>query len=125
MGRGAARLLVGSLVLAAAFAAWAVLGPASSSAEGARSSVVTGAVAEDGSGVVPAGWVVEHPVPGFYVVRAPASVSNDLDVATWDAPADVSVTPVGAGAVEIRFTAADGGQPVDARFTWRSLVAEV
>lgn len=121
MGRSVRCLLLGGVVLLAVWVGLAGLGSSSSAASGSP-GVVGGAVSATGAGVVPAGWTIDHPVPGYYVLRAPVP-SPDLDVSTWDAAgAELAISPVGGGAVEIRFVR--DGQPVDSRFTWRALVPD-
>ena len=120
MGRSVRRLLAGGVALVAVWVGLAGLGSSPSAAAG--SSVVGGAVTAEGAGVLPAGWTVVHPVPGYYVLRASAP-SPDLDVRTWDAAgAEVAIAPIGGGAVEVRFVR--DGQPVDSRFTWRAVVPD-
>jgi hypothetical protein len=122
MGRTARPVLVGLLGVLAVLVlvGWvvAVAGRSDASAT-SRTDVVSGMVEADGAAVLPAGWSVTHPAPGYYVVRSPGG-ADALEVETWDAAAEVSTGPIGDGAVEIRFVG--GGQPVDSRFTWRSLV---
>ena len=116
MGRTARRLLLGLVVLVAV---WAVAGRGASSASTSTTTVVGGVVSATGAGVLPAGWTVSHPVPGYYVLRAPVP-DPELDVETWDEAVEVGFAPIGAGAVEVRFLR--HGQPVDSRFTWRAVV---
>lgn len=118
MGHLARRLLLGPVVLGAV---WVASGAVASSSTPAGSSVVGGVVGESGAGVLPAGWTVAHSAPGHYVLRAPVP-APDLDVQTWDRTAEVALSPIGAGAVEVRFVR--DGQPVDSRFTWRAVVED-
>ena len=84
------------------------------------SSVVRGMVRDDGafdpSG---AGWTVTHPAPGVYELAFGASDAR-IELDRWDAVADVTVTPIGAGTGLILFTDATG--PVDSTFSFTAIV---
>jgi hypothetical protein len=61
------------------------------------------------------GWSVVHDQPGIYRLVGPATGVVD-DVPLWDAAADVTITPEGAGITEVRFTL--DSEPVDTRFSF-------
>lgn len=115
MGLGAARLLLlGATVLGAALVAEPAL---ASSSPPVRT--VDGGVRADGTPVVlPADWVVEHPTTGVYLLITPVQ-DLALDVPRWDAPADVTIIPMGEGDTEIRF--ATGAAPVDTSFSFTAV----
>jgi hypothetical protein len=79
-------------------------------------SLVVGVVSADGvlePPETPAGWTIEHPEPGRYLltVLEPGVV---VDVVSWDVVADVVVVPGSGGVTELRFDHA--GEGVDTRF---------
>jgi hypothetical protein len=78
-------------------------------------TVVTGSVRDDGAVLDAPGWTVEHTAPGVYrVAAAPDGVV--LDVPSWEAPADVTIIPVGGGITEIHLSL--DGRPVDTAFSF-------
>jgi hypothetical protein len=105
---------MGAVVLVAVL--WTA-GTASSS-QPAHPSVVHGSVEASGSPTGPGPWHVEHPADGVYRVIVAAEGAS-LDVAPWDAVADVTVRPLGHGANEVRFS--HDGVPVDTAFGFVTL----
>ncbi|MCU1373148.1 MAG: hypothetical protein JWO68_434 [Actinomycetia bacterium] len=88
--------------------------PMAASSRPARPRVVHGEV---GPGVAVAhdGWRVTHPSAGVYRIHLARS-EVELDVPSWDAVADVIITPMGHGTNEVRFSY--GGEPLDTPFTF-------
>jgi hypothetical protein len=115
--RRARRLVLGLSVLAAVPVA--LLQGTGAAATPGKLVPASGVVGADGKGAVPAGWTVEHPSPGYYVLAGPGHAA-DLDVDTWDGDAQLAINPEGDGDVAVTFTR--DGRGVDTRFTWRALV---
>lgn len=118
MGKAPRRLVFGLVLLGAALGAGSALRGAEAATPGAT-AVVHGGVSATGAVTAPAGWRAVHLDTGRYRVQAPSDEA-DLDVATWDAAADVVIVPLGDGATEVRIRGDRGA--VDADFAFTAIV---
>jgi hypothetical protein len=116
MGRGRPRHLVIGLLVAVAV----LRGAGTAASQPARPTVVHGEVGPSGEASPPQGsWRVVHPSAGTYRIHLPDH-DVKLDVASWDAVADLTIVPLGHGSSEVRFRL--DGQPVDTAFAFVAIV---
>lgn len=113
------RLVFGLVALGAALAGTAQAGGAAP--DPGRTAVVRGEVSAAGALSAPTGWRADHLDTGRYRLAAPADEA-DVDVPIWNAAADVTIVPLGAGATEIRFRR--GGSPLDVDFSFVAIVRD-